>query len=235
MASQTNDQESRSRNVTGYIHYNKSDDLTKTFEVLKEFRTKYGLKFSHHRDYVFFSLKSDYLDELAKKQPFRISHYRSKSEYKCDENISEKLLGQSDSFLRMTYNKENGVVQFLSRTTGYIHRHLVIRVFNDSDVSFDKNNYTNIRIQNQDDEQTENKNNEDGFIEVTYRKRPVQQAQQSQQAQPVREQIAKSGKTFDRRSNDDEVAPRPRSARVPTGSKSVKTTYASIVAKNTSS
>jgi len=152
--------DTKTRNVTGYIHYNKDDDLTKIFEVLKDFRTRLGLKFSHHRDYIFFSLKSEHLNELAQKQPFRISHYRSKSEYKCDKATADLLTKQSDSFLRMTWTSEssdssesNGVVQFLSRTTGRIHMYLVMRIFNDSTIKFDKTNYTVIKLQNQQDEQ----------------------------------------------------------------------------------
>jgi len=145
--------QAKTRNVTGYIHYNKDDDLTKIFDVLKDFRTRLGLKFSHHKDYIFFSLKSEHLNELAQKQPFRISHYRSKSEYKCDKATSEKLTKQSDSFLRMTWNEETGTVQFLSRTTGRVHMYLVLRIFNDSTTKFEKQNYSVIKLQNQSDGQ----------------------------------------------------------------------------------
>lgn len=149
------DQSTKTRNVTGYIHYNKDDDLTKIFDVLKDFRTRLSLKFSHHKDYIFFSLKSEHLNELAQKQPFRISHYRSKSEYKCDKTTADVLTKQSDSFLRMTWNEESGTVQFLSRTTGRIHMYLVMRIFNDSTINFDKTSYTVIKLQNNQDNEPE--------------------------------------------------------------------------------
>jgi hypothetical protein len=167
--------------VTGYIHYNKDDDLTKIFDVLKDFRTRLGLKFSHHKDYIFFSLKSEHLNELAQKQPFRISHYRSKSEYKCDKATSEKLTKQSDSFLRMTWNEETGMVQFLSRTTGRVHMYLVLRIFNDSTTKFEKQNYSVVKLQNQSDGQ------DDQQTEQTQQTQQAQQAQQTKQTQQTQQ------------------------------------------------
>ena len=37
----------RPRIMTGLIHYGESDDLTKLFDVLNEFRKNNGLKYSH--------------------------------------------------------------------------------------------------------------------------------------------------------------------------------------------
>ena len=71
---------------------------------------------THHYDFIFFSVKSDCLSELAKVQPFRISHYRSKSEYSCSKELADKLISVRDSFVRMSLNEEKGQiqVQFLS-------------------------------------------------------------------------------------------------------------------------
>jgi hypothetical protein len=185
MATQTNEDQTKTktRNVTGYIHYNKDDDLTKIFDTLREFRTKHGLKFSHHRDYIFFSVRSEHLNELAKQQPFRISHYRSKSQYKCDKQMADKLTNQSDSFVRMTWNETDGNVQFLSRTTGKIHNQLLQRIFKDSDVSFNRSNYHMVRTQqnnqnNDSDDENDshmpvanmNKKDSDGYTTVVNRR-----------------------------------------------------------------
>lgn len=132
------------KNVTGYIHVNNDDDLSKVFIVLQEFR-KLGLKFSHHREYIFFSVKSEHLDQLAKVQPFRISHFRSKSEYKCDKTLADKLSARFDSFVRMTYDETTSTLCFLSRTVGKVHNQLVQRIFRDTNENFNRDNYNIIR------------------------------------------------------------------------------------------
>lgn len=130
------------RNVTGYIHFNKDDDLTKIFETLHTFRISYKLKYYHHRnDFIFFSVKSDCLSELAKVQPFKISHYSSKSTYSCTKEVAEKLLAVRDSFVRTSWDEEKGTVQFLSRTIGRVHNELVRRVFKTADEDFVRTSY----------------------------------------------------------------------------------------------
>jgi hypothetical protein len=132
------------RNVTGYIHVNNDDDLSKVFLVLQEFR-KLGLKFSHHREYIFFSVKSEHLDKLAQVQPFRISHFRSKSEYKCDKTLADKLSARFDSFVRMTFDETTETLCFLSRTVGKVHNQLVQRIFRDSNENFIHEQYNIVR------------------------------------------------------------------------------------------
>ena len=130
------------RNVTGYIHFNKDDDLTKIFETLHTFRTSHRLKYYHHRhDFIFFSVKSDCLTELAKVQPFKISHYSSKSTYTCTKEVADKLISVRDSFVRTSWDEETGTVQFLSRTIGRVHNELVQRVFKTVDETFDRSSY----------------------------------------------------------------------------------------------
>jgi hypothetical protein len=159
------------RNVTGYIHFNKDDDLSKIFNILHEFRKNYGLKYSHHKDFIFFSVRSDCLSELAKAQPFRISHYRTKSEYSCSSELADKLLSVRDSFVRMSWTKTDkktsedteskesvdtadGTVQFLSRTIGRVHNQLVYRIFKSISEEFYRSNYHFVRTPHQT-EQTE--------------------------------------------------------------------------------
>jgi len=130
------------KNVTGYIHFNKDDDLTIIFETLQQFRTSHKLKYYHHRnDFIFFSVKSDCLGELAKVQKFKISHYNSKSMYDCTKEFADKLLAVRDSFVRLSWSEESGQVQFLSRTIGRVHNELVRRVFKTVDETFDRSCY----------------------------------------------------------------------------------------------
>lgn len=130
------------KNVTGYIHFNKDDDLTKIFETLQQFRTSHKLKYYHHRnDFIFFSVKSDCLGELSKVQKFKISHYSSKSMYDCTKEFADKLLAVRDSFVRLSWSEESGQVQFLSRTIGRVHNELVRRVFKTANETFDRSCY----------------------------------------------------------------------------------------------
>lgn len=130
------------KNVTGYIHFNKDDDLTKIFESLHQFRTSHRLKYYHHRnDFIFFSVKSDCLNELAKVQKFKISHYSSKSTYFCTKEVADKLVAVRDSFVRLSWDETEGTVQFLSRTIGRVHNELVRRVFKAAAETFERTNY----------------------------------------------------------------------------------------------
>lgn len=130
------------RNVTGYIHFNKDEDLTKIFETLRTFRTTHRLKYYHHRQgFVFFSVKSDCLAELAKVQPFKVSHYSSKSTYSCTKDVADKLVAVRDSFVRLSWDESSGTVQFLSRTIGRVHNELVRRVFKASGETFERELY----------------------------------------------------------------------------------------------
>jgi hypothetical protein len=143
------------RNVTGYIHTNPDDDLSKIFAPLHQFRASHGLKYSHHHDFIFFSVKSSCLSELAKVQPFRISHYRSNSEYSCTKELADKLLTVRDSFVRMSWNETEGLVQFLSRTIGRVHNQLVYRIFKSCGETFVRSNYHFIRAPREDEESGE--------------------------------------------------------------------------------
>lgn len=150
------------KNITCLIHYNENDDQTKIFEVLKKFRIERGLKFSHHKEYIFFTLSSEFLDEFYKERPFKISRFQTKSSYKCDKETSDKLMNQKDSFIRMIYNDENGILSFMSRTTPRIHGLLVRRIFSDSNQEFNKLNYNIFK----DENNINTHENNDGFIKV---------------------------------------------------------------------
>jgi len=78
--------DTKPRIMTGYIHYGESDDLTKLFDILNEFRKNNGLKYSHQSNasMVFFNVSSEHLDAFSQVRPFKISRFQSKSEYKCD-------------------------------------------------------------------------------------------------------------------------------------------------------
>lgn len=135
--------ENKSRIMTGFIHYGETDNMEKIFDILKEFRTKYGLKYSHQSkaQMVFFNLSFEHLEELSKVRPFKISRFQTKTEYKCDEATSNQLMGQKDSFLRMVWNDESSTLTFLSRTPSRVHGNLVRRIFRDSGVQFQKDSY----------------------------------------------------------------------------------------------
>ena len=150
--------------VTGFIHYDKDDDLTKIFNVLQDFRGNYGLKFSHHRGQIFFSVRSDHLDELYAKQPFKVSKYSTRTTYECDQTCGNKLVSQRDSFLRMTY--QDGKVIFSSRTPPRIHYQLVQRVFKDTNTFFDKQKYVLSRKNGEREEQSTPPPSE-SFVKVT--------------------------------------------------------------------
>ena len=168
------------RNVTGYIHFNQNDDLSKLFNTLHQFRTSHGLKYSHHRDFIFFSVKSDCLSELAKVQPFRISHYRSKSEYSCTKDLADKLLAVRDSFVRMSWMETEGVVQFLSRTIGRVHNQLVYRIFKSASEMFSRTNYHFVRTPHHTDTE-----DADGVVDAVETQTQTQAQTQTQTSAPV--------------------------------------------------
>lgn len=139
--------ETKPRIMTGYIHYGESDDLTRLFDILNEFRKNNGLKYSHQSraSMVFFNVSSEHLDAFSKVRPFKISRFQTKSEYKCDKETCDQLMGQKDSFLRMLWDESTGVLTFLSRTPSRVHGNLVRRIFKDSGVEFQRDSYSVLR------------------------------------------------------------------------------------------
>lgn len=170
--------ETKPRIMTGYIHYGESDDLTKLFDILNEFRKNNGLKYSHQAkaQMVFFNISSEHLDAFSKARPFKISKFQSRTEYKCDEATSTKLMGQKDSFLRMIWDDETGILTFQSRTPSRVHGNLVRRIFRDSEVEFQRDSYSVLRNYNsgtadetqqtQQTQQDEQETTPDGFQRV---------------------------------------------------------------------
>ena len=149
----SNGDQTKSKIVTLFIHYNQDDDLSKIFTVLNEFRTNCGLKFSHHRGQIFVSVRSEHLNELYKRQPFKSSKYSTKTTYSCDEETGTRLTAQKDSFLRMTYDNTAGTVTFQSRTPQRVHYQLVTRVFKATETTFDNDKYVFVPSDNQDQQQ----------------------------------------------------------------------------------
>lgn len=137
----SNGDQTKSKIVTLFIHYNQDDDLSKIFTVLNEFRTNCGLKFSHHRGQIFVSVRSEHLNDLYKRQPFKSSKYSTKTTYTCDEETGNRLIAQKDSFLRMSYDNTTGLATFQSRTPQRVHYQLVSRVFKATNTTFDKDLY----------------------------------------------------------------------------------------------
>lgn len=152
----SNGDQTKSKIVTLFIHYNQDDDLSKIFTVLNEFRTNCGLKFSHHRGQIFVSVRSEHLNELYKRQPFKSSKYSTKTTYSCDEETGTRLVAQKDSFLRMSYDNSTGAATFQSRTPQRVHYQLVSRVFKATNTSFDKDLYvvvpTNVSLDQQQEQ-----------------------------------------------------------------------------------
>lgn len=155
----SNGDQTKSKIVTLFIHYNQDDDLSKIFTVLNEFRTNCGLKFSHHRGQIFVSVRSEHLNELYKRQPFKSSKYSTKTTYSCDEETGTRLVAQKDSFLRMSYDNDTGLVTFQSRTPQRVHYQLVTRVFKATNTTFDKDLYavvpTNVSLDQQQEQHQE--------------------------------------------------------------------------------
>ncbi len=140
--------DSKTKIITGYIYYDeKTDDVSKLFDILNSFRKNNGLKYSHQskESIVFFNINTKHLDALSKVRPYQISKFQSKTEYTCDKNTSEQLMKQKDSFLRMLWDDSRNVLVFLSRTPTRIHNNLVRRIFKDSNVEFNRDNYVNLK------------------------------------------------------------------------------------------
>jgi len=146
----SNDDQTKSKIVTLFIHYNQEDDLSKIFTVLNEFRASCGLKFSHHRGQIFVSVRSEFLNDLYKRQPFKSSKYSTKTTYECDEETGNKLVAQKDSFLRMSYDNSTSTATFQSRTPQRVHYQLVTRVFKATNTTFDNDKYVFVPSENQE-------------------------------------------------------------------------------------
>lgn len=118
--------------ITGYILYNKKDNLTQLFEKFNEFRVKYNLKYSHYESIIYFNVNSEHLNDIYKILPFQISKYHTKSVYNCNKETADLLLSRKDSFVRMRWDEETELLSFISRTTPKIHQELVKRIFNEN-------------------------------------------------------------------------------------------------------
>jgi len=177
--------EEKSKIICCFIHYNKDDDLTQIFDIIRDFRSRYGLKFTHHRGFIFFTLKSEHLDELAKVRPFKVSKFITRSEYKCTKEVADTIISQRDSFIRMIWDEEQELLLFQSRTKVRIHNQLVQRIFEVSTQEFNKDNYFVQKDENEEPDNTdeiEKKTNKkiadaksipEGFTPVTYKKNKV--------------------------------------------------------------
>ena len=143
----TENVETKPKIMTGYVHYNKSDDLAQLFETLNEFRKNNGLKYSHQSNVgmVFFNIGSEHLEALYKVRPYKISKFQTRSEYQCDKETADKLMGQRDSFVRMNWDDETNTLTFMSRTTSRVHGNLVRRIFKDSQLNLDRTHYNVLR------------------------------------------------------------------------------------------
>lgn len=175
--------DTKPRIMTGYIHYGESDDLTKLFDILNEFRKNNGLKYSHQSkaSMVFFNVSSEHLDSFSQVRPFKISRFQTKSEYKCDTVTSTQLMAQKDSFLRMLWDESTGVLTFLSRTPSRVHGNLVRRIFKDSGVEFQRDSYLVARNFNTGNEKEEASEDEgkDESTRLTGQTQQIEQVEQT--------------------------------------------------------
>jgi hypothetical protein len=128
--------------ITGYIRYNKDENIENVINTLKSFHAKY----SHHIGYIFFSLDQNKLSELSTLLKFRISRFESKSHYSCSPDLASSLTSQRDSFLRIHYVDASQSVEFLSRTTSSVHYNLVQRLFKRANIEFVHSNYSSNKI-----------------------------------------------------------------------------------------
>lgn len=127
-----NEYNNKPKIITGYILYNKKDNLSKLFETFNEFRVKYNLKYSHYESIIYFNVNSEHLNDIYKILPFQISKYHTKSIYNCNKDIADLLLSRKDSFVRMRWDDITESLSFTSRTTPKIHQELVKRIFNEN-------------------------------------------------------------------------------------------------------
>ncbi len=132
--------EVKSRVITCFIYYNSDEELSKIFEVINDFRTRHGLKYSHHSGYIFFNLLSDHLNEFGKVRPFRVSKYKTSSEYTCSKEVADKIMEKKNSFIHMSWNEE-GFVSFNSRTIARVHSSLVYKIFKESGIEYSKDSH----------------------------------------------------------------------------------------------
>jgi hypothetical protein len=162
--------ENKIKIMTGFIYYNKAEDLTELFETLNEFRKNYGLKYSHQKfsSKIYFNINSEHLGTLYKEKQFQISRFQTKSEYKCEKKTADKLMRQRDSFIRMDWNDETDTLTFMSRTESKHHSNLVKRIFKDSKITIDMSNYQvlrdylkNTKNNKKDDDDEEDDNDDD--------------------------------------------------------------------------
>lgn len=139
--------ENISVNVCCFHRYSRNDDLTKVFETINDFRTKYGLKFTHHKFYIYMVIKSDYLKELSQVLPFQISKFKTESHYNCSLEDVQLLTSVKNSFIRTTFDENLGVVVFRSKTNMAVHLSLVQKIFESLKYDFDSNNHTVLNIE----------------------------------------------------------------------------------------
>jgi hypothetical protein len=145
--------ENTSVNVCCFHRYNKTDDLTKVFETINDFRTKYGLKFTHHKFYIYMIVKSDYLKELSEVLPFQISKFRTESHYKCSSEDVQLLTSVKNSFIRTSHDESTDTVIFRSKTNMAVHLSLIHKIFESLKLNFDNDSHTVLNV-----EQYETKN-----------------------------------------------------------------------------
>jgi len=166
----TDQTENKPRFITCFIHYSENDNQEQIFEVLKRFRKEKGLKFSHHRGYIFFTLLSTHLDELSRVRPFKISRFQTKSVYNCSKEVADKLMSQKDSFIRMNWDEEANTLTFLSRTVSRVHGQLIRRIFRDSQEEFIRTEYTILKDENTTPVNEEPSPVDDGFVKIPIKK-----------------------------------------------------------------
>lgn len=179
--------EDRVKNITCFIRYNEDDNLEAIFNTLKDFKSNHGLKWSHHKDIIFFQTSSENLEEFSKVQKFKVSKYQAKAFYKCSKEDADKLMSQKDSFLRMRWDEESNQVIFLSRTTFKVHRRLIRRIFNDSEVEFDKDSFS---VDMQTSKETgeivpQQVEDEEGFVRADKKKRVVKKVEKDDTSKPL--------------------------------------------------
>jgi hypothetical protein len=169
--------------ITGYVRYNKDENIESTISTLRSFNAKY----THHVGYVFFSLDQQRLSDLSTQLKFRISRFESKSEYTCPSDVATQITDQRDSFLRVHYHTDRNVLEFLSRTTSSVHYSLVLRLFKRAGVEFHRENYTSYRPERQQTRMRRQDTEGDLSVPTVDQTTETQQEQQ-QETQETREQ-----------------------------------------------
>ena len=99
-------------------------------------------------------LLSDFMGEFSKVRPFRISKFKSSSEYTCSKEVADKLIEQRNSFIKMKWD-EAGYLVFMSRTKTFFHNYLVRKLFKDAEIELNQELYKVNRFtsENNDKEQ----------------------------------------------------------------------------------